>query len=89
MTPEQPTRRRLVVGVSGSSAPQLAISFLTVLRELDDVEVHLVVSRGAERSIEFELGQKRADVEALGDVVYAPEDMGAAARSCSSPGRRR
>lgn len=70
-------RRRLVVGVSGSSAPQLAIVLLTVLREQTNVEVHLVVSRGAERSIELELGMTRADVEALGHVVHDPHDMAA------------
>ena len=75
--------RRLVVGVTGSSAPQLAISLLTLLRGADDVEVHLVVSRGAERSIELEMNMKRADVEALGDVVYEPDDMAAAISSGS------
>ena len=77
------SRRRLVVGVTGSSAPQLAISLLTVLRELDEVETHLVVSRGAEKSIELELGMKRADVEAFGDVVHDPQDMAAAISSGS------
>jgi polyprenyl P-hydroxybenzoate/phenylacrylic acid decarboxylase-like protein len=75
--------RRLVVGVTGSSAPQLAISLLNVLRDINDVEVHLVVSRGAERSIELELNMKRADLEALGDVVYDPDDMAAAISSGS------
>jgi len=75
--------RRLVVGVTGSSAPQLAISLLNLLSDLSTVEVHLVVSRGAERSIELELNMKRADVEALGDVVYEPDDMAAAISSGS------
>jgi polyprenyl P-hydroxybenzoate/phenylacrylic acid decarboxylase-like protein len=77
------SRRRLVVGVTGSSAPQLAIALLTVLREAGEVEVHLVVSRGAERSLELEMDMKRAEVEALGDVVYDPQDMGAAISSGS------
>jgi polyprenyl P-hydroxybenzoate/phenylacrylic acid decarboxylase-like protein len=75
--------RRLVVGVTGSSAPQLAISLLNVLRDINDVEVHLVVSRGAERSIELELNMKRPELEALGDVVYDPDDMAAAISSGS------
>ena len=41
------------------------------------------MSRGAERSIELEIGMTRAEVEALGDVVYAPEDMAAAISSGS------
>ena len=73
----------VVVGVTGSSAPQLGLTLLRVLREIDDVEVHLVVSSGAERSIEIELGMKRADFEALGDVVYEPHDLAAAISSGS------
>jgi polyprenyl P-hydroxybenzoate/phenylacrylic acid decarboxylase-like protein len=69
--------------MTGSSAPQLGLVLLEVLREVDDVEVHLVVSAGAERTIELELGRTRADVEALGDVVYAPHDMAAAISSGS------
>jgi polyprenyl P-hydroxybenzoate/phenylacrylic acid decarboxylase-like protein len=74
---------RLVVGVTGSSAPQLGLVLLQVLREIDDVEVHLVVSDGAERTIELELGLTRADIEALGDVVYNAHDMAAAISSGS------
>jgi polyprenyl P-hydroxybenzoate/phenylacrylic acid decarboxylase-like protein len=75
--------RRLVVGVTGSSAPHLAITLLKLLREIEDVEVHLVVSHGAERSIEIELNMKRDEVEELGDVVYQPDDMAAAISSGS------
>lgn len=75
--------RRLVVGITGSSAPQLAMTLLSVLREVDEVEVHLVVSRGAERSIELEMDMKRPEVEALGDVVYDPDDMAASISSGS------
>jgi polyprenyl P-hydroxybenzoate/phenylacrylic acid decarboxylase-like protein len=75
--------RRLVVGITGSSAPQLAITFLREARELPDVEVHLIVSRGAERSILLETGLERAAVEALADFTYPPEDMAAAVSSGS------
>jgi polyprenyl P-hydroxybenzoate/phenylacrylic acid decarboxylase-like protein len=74
---------RLVVGVTGSSAPQLGLVLLELLREVDDVEVHLIVSPGAERTIELELGMKRAEFEALADVVYEPHDMAAAVSSGS------
>jgi polyprenyl P-hydroxybenzoate/phenylacrylic acid decarboxylase-like protein len=77
--------RRLVVGITGSSAPQLAITLLTVIRELDGIEVHLVISRGAEQSIALETALKRPEVEALADVVYQPEDMAASISSGSFP----
>ena len=77
--------KRLVVGITGSSAPQLAITLLTVVRDLPEVEVHLVVSRGAEKSILLETGMKRPEVEALADHVYDPEDLAAPVSSGSFP----
>jgi len=79
------TTRRLVVGVTGSSAPHLAITFLNEARQLPEVEVHLIVSRGADKSIVLETGMERREVEALADYVYAPEDMAAAVSSGSFP----
>ncbi|XVQ06427.1 UbiX family flavin prenyltransferase [Spirillospora sp. CA-255316] len=75
--------RRLVVGFSGSSAPQLGAMFLQVCRDLEGVETHLVMSRGARRSIELEMSADPADVEKLADVVYDPQDLGAAVSSGS------
>jgi polyprenyl P-hydroxybenzoate/phenylacrylic acid decarboxylase-like protein len=77
--------KRLVVGITGSSAPQLAITLLTVVRDLPEVEVHLVVSRGAEKSMLLETGKKRGEVEALADRVYDPEDLAAPISSGSFP----
>lgn len=74
---------RLIVGVTGSSAPNLALAFLEALHDLHSVEVHLVVSRGADKSIAAELGMSRKDIEALADVVYEPEDLAASISSGS------
>jgi polyprenyl P-hydroxybenzoate/phenylacrylic acid decarboxylase-like protein len=76
-------RRRLVVGISGASAPQLGITLLEALRELDSVETHLVLSSGAHRTIELETDLSSAQVEALADVVYRPSDLAAAISSGS------
>ncbi|MDT5335435.1 MAG: 2,5-furandicarboxylate decarboxylase 2 [Mycobacterium sp.] len=69
--------RRLVVGISGSSAPQLAVKFLEISRHLGAYETHLVMSQGAHRSIELELRRDPAEVAALADVSYDANDMGA------------
>jgi len=76
---------RLVVGISGSSAPQLGQAFLRAARRLDQVETHLVLSAGARRSIELELRADPAEIEKLADVVYDPADLGAAISSGSFP----
>lgn len=78
-----PTIRRLIVGVTGSSAPQLALVLLQALRDLESVEVHLVVSKGAVRSINAELGMLSSDFEQLADVVYETEDLAASISSGS------
>jgi polyprenyl P-hydroxybenzoate/phenylacrylic acid decarboxylase-like protein len=75
--------RRLVVGMSGSSAPQLGRAFLRATRPLERVETHLVLSRGARRSIELELRTDPAEVEKLADVVYDAADLGASISSGS------
>jgi polyprenyl P-hydroxybenzoate/phenylacrylic acid decarboxylase-like protein len=70
-------RPRLVVGMSGSSAPQYGIALVRTLRELGGVETHLVISRGARRTIELEAGTTAEAVEELADVVHAPDDLAA------------
>jgi polyprenyl P-hydroxybenzoate/phenylacrylic acid decarboxylase-like protein len=76
-------RQRLIIGVSGSSAPHLAWATLKALHNHAEVETHLVVSRGADKTIELEMGAKRDDFEALADVAYDPGDFGAAVSSGS------
>jgi polyprenyl P-hydroxybenzoate/phenylacrylic acid decarboxylase-like protein len=76
-------RQRLIIGVSGSSAPQLGWAILRALHHHPDIETHLVVSRGADKTIQLEMGAQRRDFENLADVVYDPSDMGAAISSGS------
>jgi 4-hydroxy-3-polyprenylbenzoate decarboxylase len=71
------------VGISGASAPQLGIRALEVLCELG-VETHLVITRGARRTIELEAdGMSVAQVQALATRAYAPEDLAACIASGS------
>jgi len=69
-------RRRLVVGISGASAPHYGVRLLEVLQPLD-VEVHLVMSAGAARTIDLEMGRDPAAVAALADVSHDPGDVSA------------
>ncbi|MHB8434586.1 MAG: UbiX family flavin prenyltransferase [Acidimicrobiales bacterium] len=81
--PARRGRPRLVVGMSGSSAPQLCIAFLQRLRELATVESHLVMSEGARRCVALEAGADPDWVRSLADVSYEPGDLGAAISSGS------
>ena len=68
---------RLIVGISGASAPHFGVALLRALRDLEDIETHLVISPSAHRTIGLELGTTTREVERLADVVYAPDDVAA------------
>ena len=56
---------------------------LELLWKMPEVETHLVISRAAERNFQLECGANAADVKALADHCYEPEDMSAAIASGS------
>jgi 4-hydroxy-3-polyprenylbenzoate decarboxylase len=75
--------QKIVVGVSGASGSAYALAALRALRARDDVEVHLVLSAQARRTIELETDFTAADFEALAHVVYPDDNVGAAIASGS------
>jgi 4-hydroxy-3-polyprenylbenzoate decarboxylase len=75
--------KRLVVGISGASGAVLGVRLLQVLAETETVETHLVISPAARITITDETDYSVKDVEALADVIYNPQDVGAAIASGS------
>lgn len=76
-------RQRLIVGVSGSSAPHLAHTLLTELNQHEDVETHLVMTQGAKLCVKLEMGINAHEFEELADVVHRSGDMAASISSGS------
>jgi 4-hydroxy-3-polyprenylbenzoate decarboxylase len=74
--------RRLIVGISGATGIAYGIRLLQALRE-SDVESHLVVTRPGLMTLGYETDLTRDDLYALADMVYAPNDVGAAISSGS------
>ncbi len=74
------TRRRLIVGMTGSSAPHYGVRLLEVLQQVD-VEVHLVMSAAAGKTVAYEMGRDPADVLELADVVYDERNIAASIAS--------
>jgi 4-hydroxy-3-polyprenylbenzoate decarboxylase len=74
---------RLIVGISGSTGAIYGIRLLQVLRNLPDVETHLIVSAPAKRTILEETDYTIKDVEALATRSYDNRDIGAAPASGS------
>ncbi len=75
--------RRLVVGLAGASGVAYGIRVLEVLREMPDIETHLVISGGAHRTIELETDFETEHVEGLADQVYDLRDVAASLSSGS------
>lgn len=75
--------KRVVVGISGASGVIYGIRLLEVLKAVDDIEVHLVISNAGKRTIVLETDRSVEEVEALADRVYRAGDIAAAVASGS------
>lgn len=78
-----PARKRLVIGISGASGVILGIRALEMLRAIEMVETHLVLSPAAKITIAQETDWKISDVLSLADVVHSYQDIGASIASGS------
>ena len=75
-------KKRLIIGVSGASGAPLAVALLKALRETE-VETHLIVTRGGEMTLQQECGMTLPELQALADVCYDNDNIGAAVASGS------
>jgi flavin prenyltransferase len=75
--------RKLVIGISGATGIIYAIRLLEILREIENIESHLVVSSAAARTLSLETDYSLGQVKALADEVYNFSDIGATIASGS------
>lgn len=73
----QTRKKRIIVGVSGASGTLLARAVLLALRTFPEVDTHLVLTEGAERTLALESGSGSAALTAFADVLYGARDLGA------------
>ncbi len=76
-------KKRIIVGLSGSSGVIYGIRTLMHLRAREDVETHLVMSAGARINIQIETQYGLEEVTKLADVVHRPDNLAAAISSGS------
>ena len=62
--------KRLIVGMSGASGAIYGIRLLEVLKTINDVETHLVMSTYAKSTINIETSHTPAEIESLADEVH-------------------
>lgn len=74
---------RLIVGISGASGAILGYRLLEVLREMPEVETHLIISKGAALTFASETNLTLPEVEALADVVHDDGNLAASIASGS------
>ncbi len=75
--------KRLIVGISGASGAIYGVRLLQVLRDVADVETHLVMSQAARQTLSLETDYSLRDVQALADVVHDARDIAASISSGS------
>lgn len=74
---------RLIVGMTGATGAPLGVALLQALREMPNVETHLVMSKWAKTTIELETPYSAHDVAALADFCHNPADQAATISSGS------
>ncbi len=75
--------KRLIIGISGASGAIYGIRMLEALRDVPEVETHLVMSTAASTTISLETAYTPEQVMALADVVYRFKDIAASLASGS------
>lgn len=75
--------RRVIVGITGASGTVLGVRILELLRGVEGVETHLVMSPAAVRTLNIETDYTADQVSALADVTHNFKDIGASIASGS------
>lgn len=74
---------RLIVGVSGASGVVMGYQMLKALRQLPEIEIHLVITEGAVKNFEFETNIKISQLVELADFAHSNKNLAASISSGS------
>ena len=77
------SKRRVIVAITGAAGSIYGVRLLEALRDHEDIETHLIVSRAGFLNVATELDMRRTQLEALADVVHDNRDIGATIASGS------
>ncbi|CAM3667668.1 UbiX family flavin prenyltransferase [Xenorhabdus thuongxuanensis] len=75
--------KKLIVGLTGASGAIYGVRLLQVLRPIEGIETHLVISQSARQTLALETDYTLRDVQALADVVHDNRDIAASISSGS------
>ena len=77
------SKRRIIVAITGAAGSIYGVRLLEELREHDDIETHLIVSRAGFLNMATELDMRRTELEGLAEVVHDNRDISATIASGS------
>jgi polyprenyl P-hydroxybenzoate and phenylacrylic acid decarboxylases len=77
------TKRRIVLGISGASGFQYGYKALKLLQNIENVETHLVISKGAEMARALETPYTKEEVCKMADIVHPIGNLAASISSGS------
>ena len=75
--------KRIIVAITGASGAIYGVRALEALRAMDEIEVHLVISPSAARTLREETDFSMEQVQGLAHVVHNHKDIGASIASGS------
>ena len=75
--------KRLIIGITGASGAPLALELLRQLKEIPQVETHVILSHCGELTLTHEAGPTREELRGLCTQLYDNEDYGAGPASGS------
>jgi 4-hydroxy-3-polyprenylbenzoate decarboxylase len=75
--------KKIIIGISGASGAIYGIRLLDVLKNVDDIETHLITTESAALTIALETDYTVEQVKALADINYHIHNMAAAIASGS------
>jgi 4-hydroxy-3-polyprenylbenzoate decarboxylase len=75
--------QRLIIALTGASGLIYGVRALQLLRDVEDIETHLIMSAGAVRTAVDELDISPDDIRGLADKVHNFRDIGASISSGS------
>ena len=68
---------RLIIGISGASGVCMGYSLLQALKDMPQVETHLVITKGAAENFRLETDFSLEEVTKLADFSYSNKDLAA------------
>ena len=77
--------KRLIVGISGASGVVMGHRLLKVLKQLPDLEVHLVITEGAVKNFACETDLDVTELTQLAAFTHSNKNLAASISSGSPP----